>query len=145
MCIFAPLKFHAMAIKVLSAKKYATTLKVTIQKSGRLGFTDDTSKALNLSTEKYAKFAQDDEKNILYLIILDKSDEDAFDIKISSGYYYVSTKVMFDALGFKYEDGNIMFDLIRQPSLDDVLSGQVYYMKQRPTKNKERKNDITEP
>ncbi len=134
-----------MAITVLSAKKYATTLKVTIQKSGRLGFTDDTSKALNLSTEKYAKFAQDDEKNILYLIILDKSDEDAFDIKISSGYYYVSTKVMFDTLGFKYEDGNIMFDLIRQPSLDDVLSGQVYYMKQRPTKNKERKNDITEP
>ena len=52
---------------------------------------------------------------------------------------------MFDTLGFNYENGNIMFDLIRQPSLDDVLQGQVYYMKQRQTKNKEKKNDIIEP
>lgn len=134
-----------MKFTILSAKNYATTLKVTIQKSGRLGFTDDSAKALRLSTEKYAKFAQDDENGSLYLIILDKNDEDAFEIKISSGYYYVSTKVLFDSLGFMYEDGNIMFDLIRRSSLDDQFSGQVYFMKQRLTKNKERKNDISEP
>ena len=31
-----------MAIKLLSAKKFATNLKATIQASGRLGFTADT-------------------------------------------------------------------------------------------------------
>jgi hypothetical protein len=50
---------------------------------------------------------------------------------------------MFDTLGYNYEDGNIMFDLIRQPSLDNDLQGLVYFMKQRQTKNKDKKNDIT--
>ena len=52
---------------------------------------------------------------------------------------------MFDTLGFNYENGNIMFDLVRQPSLDDDLQGQVYFMKQRPIKNKDKKNDIEVP
>ena len=90
-------------------------------------------------------FAQDDENGSLYLIINSERSEDAFEIRVSSGYYYVPTKVMFDTLGYNYEDGNIMFDLIRQPSLDNDLQGLVYFMKQRQTKNKDKKNEIIEP
>ena len=134
-----------MAITVLSAKQFATKLKATIQASGRLGFTAETATALGLESGKFAKFAKDDEKESLYLIIINESNEDAFEIRVSSGYYYVPTKVMFDTLGFNYENGNIMFDLVRQPSYDDDLQGQVYYMKQRPIKNKDKKNDIEVP
>ena len=128
-----------MAIKLLSAKQFATKLKATIQASGRLGFTADTATALGLESGKFARFAQ------LYLIINSERSEDAFEIRVSSGYYYVPTKVMFDTLGYDYENGNIMFDLVRQPSLDDDLQGQVYFMKQRPIKNKEKKNDLIVP
>jgi hypothetical protein len=39
-----------------------------------------------------------------------------------------------------------MFDLVRQSSLDDDLQGQVFFMKQRITKNREKKNEvISEP
>lgn len=135
-----------MAITILSAKQFATKLKATIQASGRLGFTAETATALGLESGKFAKFAKDDEKESLYLIIINESNEDAFEIRVSSGYYYVPTKVMFDTLGFNYENGNIMFDLVRQPSLDDDLQGQVYFMKQRQIKNKDKKNDdITNP
>ena len=134
-----------MAITILSAKQFATKLKATIQASGRLGFTAETATALGLESGKFAKFAKDDEKESLYLIIINESNEDAFEIRVSSGYYYVPTKVMFDTLGFNYENGNIMFDLVRQPSYDDDLQGQVYYMKQRPIKNKDKKNDIEAP
>jgi len=134
-----------MAITILSAKQFATKLKATIQASGRLGFTAETATALGLESGKYAKFAKDDEKDSLYLIIINESNEDAFEIRLSSNYYYVPTKVMFDTLGYDYENGNIMFDLVRQPSLDDDLQGQVYFMKQRPIKNKEKKNDIIVP
>ena len=134
-----------MAIRLLSAKQFATKLKATIQASGRLGFTAETATALGLESGKFAKFAKDDEKESLYLIIINDSNEDAFEIRVSSGYYYVPTKVMFDTLGFNYENGNIMFDLVRQPSLDDDLQGQVYFMKQRPIKNKDKKNDIEVP
>ena len=121
-----------MAIKILSAKRFAIKLKATIQASGRLGFTAETATVLDLKSGKFAKFAQDDENKSLYLIIVDKGSEDAFPVRETSGYFYVPTKVMFDTLGYKYENGNIMFDLVRQTSLDNDLQGQVYYMKQRP-------------
>ncbi|MBQ9205034.1 MAG: hypothetical protein IJ155_12435, partial [Prevotella sp.] len=98
-----------------------------------------------LKSGKFAKFAKDDENGTLYLIIINEGSEDAFSIRESSGYYYVPTKLMFDTLGYNYENGNIMFDLIRKPSLDNDLQGQVYFMKQRPIKSKEKKNDIVDP
>ena len=131
-----------MAFKILSAKQFAIKLKATIQASGRLGFTSETATALDFKSGKFAKFAQEDENKSLYLIITDEGNEDAFSIRENGGYYYIATKVMFDTLGYNYENGNIMFDLIRQPSLDDDLQGQVYFMKQRPIKNKEKKDDI---
>ena len=142
--IFAA-KIIDMTITILSAKQFATKLKATIQASGRLGFTSETATALGLASGKFAKFAKDDENNALYLIIINEGSEDAFSIRESSGYYYVPTKVMFDTLGFNYENGNIMFDLVRKPSLDDDLQGQVYYMKQRTNKYRKEKNDIAEP
>ena len=135
--IFAE-NLYNMAITILSAKQFATKLKATIQASGRLGFTADTATALGLESGKFARFAQDDENGSLYLIINSERSEDAFEIRVSSGYYYVPTKVMFDTLGYNYDNGNIMFDLIRQPSLDNDLQGLVYFMKQRQTKNKDR-------
>ena len=131
-----------MSITILSAKQFATKLKATIQASGRLGFTAETATALDFKSGQFAKFAQDDENKSLYLIIINEGSEDAFSVRESSGYFYVPTKVMFDTLGFNYENGNIMFDLVRQPSLDDDLQGQVYFMKQRQIKNREKKNDI---
>ena len=131
-----------MAITILSAKQFATKLKATIQASGRLGFTAETATVLGLESGKFAKFAKDDENGSLYLIIINERSEDAFEIRVSSGYYYVPTKVMFDTLGFNYENGNIMFDLVRQHSLDNDLQGHLYFMKQRQIKNREKKNDI---
>ena len=130
-----------MAIRIINAKQFTTKLKATIQFSGRLGFTEETANVLDLSVGKFARFAQDDEKNTLYLIIIDKASEDAFQIRLSSGYYYVPTKMMFDMLGFDYEHNTIMFDLIRQPSLDADLMGQAYLMKQRVNKRKDKANE----
>ena len=120
-----------MAITIISAKRFATKLKATIQRSGRLGFTEETARYMNLADEKFAKFAQDDESGTLYLIIIDKSNEDSFDIRSSSGYYFVPAKMMFDSLGMDYEQNVIMFDLVRKPSLDETLEGQVFLMKTR--------------
>lgn len=134
-----------MAINIISAKQFATKMKVTIQSSGRLGFTDDTAKVLDLASGKYVKFAQDDETSILYFILVNEECEDAFSIRESGGYFYVPTKMMFDMLGMDYENNNIMFDLIRQAALDESLQGQVYLMKPRINKRKEKKNDDMEP
>lgn len=130
-----------MSITIISAKRFATKLKATIQRSGRLGFTEETAKYMHLADEKFAKFAQDDDNGTLYLIIIDKRNEDCFEIRSSSGYYFVPAKMMFDSLGMDYEKNVIMFDLVRKPSLDETLEGQVFLMKTRISKRKEQKND----
>ena len=71
-----------MSITVLSAKQFATKLKATIQASGRLGFTAETATVLGLESGKFAKFAKDDEKESLNLIIINESNEDAFEIRV---------------------------------------------------------------
>ena len=131
-----------MTIKILIAKNFAIKLKATIQASGRLVFEVETATVLGLKSGKFAKFAQDDKNKFLYLIIVDMENEDAFPVRKSSGYFYVPTKVMFDSLGLDYQNGTIMFDLVRQPSLDNDLQGQVYFMKQRP-KRKARQAHTT--
>ena len=130
-----------MAIHIICAKNFATKLKATIQRSGRLGFTEETARYMNLADEKFAKFAQDDENGTLYLIIIDKRNEDSFDIRSSSGYYFVPAKMMFDSLGVDYEKNVVMFDLVRKPSLDETLEGQVFLMKSRITKRKDKKDE----
>ena len=42
-----------MALTLLSAKNFTFTLKVTIQKSGKLGFSAPTAEALGIDTKSY--------------------------------------------------------------------------------------------
>lgn len=132
-----------MAISIISAKQFVLKLKVTIQSSGRLGFTGETASQLQLSERAGVKFAKDDEKSILYLIIIDTPSEDAFELRSSGGYYFTETSRLFDYLGYDYSKGNIIFDLIRQDNLDEQLAGEAYMMKPRK-KRKENKDEVTE-
>lgn len=125
-----------MAIRILSAKLFATKLKATIRSSGQLGFSEATAKILDLESGKFAKFAQDSDNGLLYLVIVDKGSQDAFPVRESSGYFYVPTTTMFDVLGYNYSKGLIIFDLVRQCSLDKELQGKVFFMKQRKHEKK---------
>lgn len=117
-----------MALTTLSAKRFQTKLKVTIQSSGRLGFTDRTAKELKLEKGSRLKFLMDDKSEALFLVKMAWEDEDAFDVKLSGNYYYLATKLLFDELGYDYRTRNIMFDLIRKPDLDEETGGETYKM-----------------
>ena len=131
------LKNFNMAITILSAKEYGKKLKATIQASGKLGFTEQTAEELRLGEDNVGiKFGKDGEK--LYLIRVGSCDEDAFKVKKSGMYVYVSTKELFDRLHYDYAGKVYMFDLVRSSELDDELQGEVYFMKQR---TKEKKKD----
>lgn len=130
-------------ISIIRTKDFNVKLKVTIHSSGRLGFTADTAKALNLSSNLYVKFAKDDEdEKSLYLILVKDPDDDAFRVIKSGAYYYIPTTLMFESLGFDYKKYNIMFDMIRMPDLDAFLEGQVYKLNKRIVMRKEREKNI---
>ncbi len=112
-------------------------LKATIQKTGKLGFAEASSKHLQFGEGSVVQFAEDDqEKGTLYLINMPNSqDETAFKVCKAGRYFYVNTKALFDKLGFDYETNTIIFDLKREPKYTDM---EVYKMEKRilPRKNK---------
>lgn len=120
-------------MRILSVRQFSSRLKVTIQSSGRLNFTDDTTKTLGITENTPVKFALDDEDdNALYLVIAsDYNDEDAFKVRKSGSYYYVPTKNLFDALGIEYEGNSLGYDLVRAESRDSELGGMAFKMNQR--------------
>ena len=131
-------------MRILSVKQFSSRLKVTIQSSGRLNFTEDTTKTLGIVENAPVKFALDDENdNTLYLVIAsDLDDEDAFKVRKSGSYYYVPTKNLFDALGIEYEGKSLGYDLVRAESRDIELGGMAFKMSQRE-KSRSGGNDDT--
>lgn len=120
-----------MAIKIISTRNFTKPLKVTIQSSGKLGFTHDTAEILKLESGKLIQFGRDDDKNEMYLILTRDTPEDAFAVAKAGDYFYLPTTLMFDALGYNYRKFTYFFDLVRREDLDEQLRGEVYYMKER--------------
>jgi hypothetical protein len=119
-------------MKILSAKKFGVRLKATVQATGKLGFTKATSDALNLEECPFVTFSQtEDEHKDLFLSISREPSDDAFRVLISGGYYSLSTKALFDALGLDYKNNTVIFDLHRVASYDDELSGEAYKLVMR--------------
>ena len=105
-----------MGLSVYSAKLYSAKMKVTIQATGKLGFTTETASALGLTNDTYIKIAGDDEaKDVLYMIVCPDKDEDGFKTHSSSGYYYLQTTMLFNDLHIDYKNFTVMFDLNREP------------------------------
>lgn len=120
-----------MNLKFINSYQYSSRLKATIQATGKLGFTQEAATALGLCADKEIMFAVDEDDAELYMAILDDHDERAFLVRKSGLYYYLPTKLMFDALGVNYAEESIMYDLVRMPAMDQQFRGKAYKMKQR--------------
>ena len=132
-----------MAIKIISTKNFTKPLKVTLQSSGKLGFTRDTADVLKLDSGRMIQFGRDEEKKEMYMILTQEQREDAFAVAKAGEYYYLPTTLMFDALGYDYKVKTYFFDLVRRADMDAELNGEVYYMKERfKTKSKEMIDEL---
>ena len=128
-----------MALTLLSAKNFAFTLKVTIQRSGKLGFSAPTAEALGIDTNTYAKFYMDDENPMSPVVVFSKNkDDDSFKANKSSDYYSLSTTILFDSLGFDFKKQNIICDLKREEDADAIVGGEAYRLVSRAPKSRRK-------
>ena len=123
-------------MKILSAREYNVSLKVTIHQSGRMNFSDETAKVLALTVDKGVKLFQDDEAEQLYMAIMEKPDADSFQIRKSGTYYYAPTQLLFDALEVDYKRYTVFYDLVRCKDFDEEAGGVCYKMNMRTIKKK---------
>ncbi|MDO4496942.1 MAG: hypothetical protein Q4B58_03790 [Bacteroidales bacterium] len=138
-----------MALTFFNAKELEPNLKVTIQKSGKLGFTAQTAEILSITTSTYFRFAQDDDKT-LFMVVSETPGDDAYRAYKAGDYFYLKTAPLFDHLGIVYSKDTVMFDLKRHSVLDEEAGGKVYLMKQRTAKTRKQEKsesatDLTIP
>lgn len=127
-------------IKFFSARQYSAKLKVTIQSTGKLGFTDDTAKELELSSQTYIKLGADEnDPDVMYMVVLSEVDEDAFKVCKAGDYFYLPTSVLFMALGYDFKNKTIIFDLTRSSDYDADFGGKVYKLNKRESDKKKKK------
>ena len=129
-----------MAINIIDTTQFSVKLKATIQATGKLGFTNETANCLNLQIGQAVNFAKDDETEELYLIIANEATANTLKVCKSGMYYYIQTKLMFDAFGYEYKKKTIIFDLTRKKDLDEYLNGKVYKMNKREIVRKNMKS-----
>ena len=128
-----------MALTLLSAKNFAFTLKVTIQRTGKLGFSAPTAEALGIDTNTYAKFYMDDENPMSPVVVFSKNkDDDSFKANKSGDYYSLSTTILFDSLGFDFKKQNIICDLKREEDADAIVGGTAYRLVSRAPKSRRK-------
>lgn len=129
-------------MKILSARQYNCNLKVTIQQTGRMNFSDETAKVMALAPGMGVKFFTEGEPEELYMAILDEPDIDSFKIKKSGMYFYAATQLLFDDLGVDYKQNTVFYDLVRCVALDEEAGGQCYKMNYRSIKKKTHEEDV---
>jgi len=114
-------------LKFIDASKIET-LKVTIQKSGKLGFSMSTARRLSISG-KFVRFAKDENDN-MYFQVSDKSGSDAYKVCKGGEYFYLKTESLFDYVGIPFRDGIVIYDLEYCSEYD------AYLMKYRKAKTR---------
>jgi hypothetical protein len=105
-----------MKIKFFSTRDTDRNIKCTVHITGKLGFSKNSIKYLDIDTSKYVKIGiNEEDKNdtSLYLLIQDVRDKESFRINKAGNYYYLNTKFLFDELNIDYKKTKIIYDIQR--------------------------------
>lgn len=113
-----------MKIKFYNPKELDKTHKVTIQKTGKMGFTKDAAEYLKLDQMKSANIGENEEDSTdksLYLVVL-TDNTGFFSVQKAGDYFYIKTKVLFDNLKLDYTNTSLSYDMTKI-----VEDGETYY------------------
>jgi hypothetical protein len=105
-----------MQLKFITPKEIDGTPKITVHKSGKLGFSRSAADLLDIENNKFCKFAYDEENErdrVLYFLIEKTNDGESFSISKAGDYYYIKAKSLLNDLGIDFSDPTItiIFDI----------------------------------
>ena len=104
-----------MKLNFIKAKDIDRNAKATIHISGKLGFSSDAARKLDLAGKtKGILIAMNEDKNDenLYIKTVEQITEDAFPIVKAGEYYYVNAKAFFDTYDIDYRNKKIAYDIL---------------------------------
>lgn len=117
----------ADSLKKLNAQRLQQSVKATVQSNGRLTFTVEATKVMELSDEK-SLIIFEAENGDLGATISHKGDPDAFELKKCGLYFYVAFKNYLQQAGIDYKGQRIIYDITE---LDEKLDERTLYKFER--------------
>jgi len=124
-------------LKIFKPSELDKKLKCTIHITGKLGFSLETIKKLNINESTYIIIGANEEdasdKNY-YMAISNEPDIDGFKINKAGAYYYANTKALFDTLKLDYKSNTIIFDITNFKHEGQKL----YKLQKREVKKKQK-------
>jgi hypothetical protein len=125
-------------IKFYKPSELEKNLKVTIHRSGKMGFSSDAAIKLKLPAAKSAQIGfRDGEEDVLYLVVYTDNAPDSFKVSKAGQYYYINTKVLFDNLKMDVSKGDIVYEITEVEHRGEILKN-MYRLKRRPSDLKEK-------
>jgi hypothetical protein len=126
-----------MKLKFFNPDSLDKNLKATVHKSGKLGFTVDAAKKMELAPNKSAGIAMNEENpsdKSLYVVIYPDVRDNAFRVAKAGDYYYINLKNLFDSLKVNYREQSVVYDITQE-----IVEGQKLFkfvMRDNIRKNK---------
>ena len=102
-----------MQIRIIKPKETATPAKITVHKTGKLGFSKGAMELLELGTYRFAKFGFDEDNKLCILMFKD-ADEETFSIAKAGAYFYITAKTLLQDLKIDFKSANTtIFDIMK--------------------------------
>lgn len=105
---------------------YSKILKATVHISGKLGFTLEAIRLLELDKKRYIKIARNSKDKTdtnLYIFVYNDEDENTFKVIKAGKYVYVNTKTLFDSINLNYKEKKMIYRITEEFNED----GAKYY------------------
>lgn len=99
-----------------NAEEITSNAKCTIHKSGKLGFSMDAIKLMEIDKSNSISIAKGpdfNETGNLYAVVNRNETDGAFKIIKAGAYYYLNTKSLFNQLEYPFQHERIMFDVVQ--------------------------------
>ena len=132
-----------MAVKILSSKMFSKKMKLTIHKTGRLGFNEEAVRVLRVVDKPCFTFGLADGKPFDEGLLIARHDEqnpDGFKTLSSGKNFYLNTAALFDMYDLNYRNVSFIYDLNRAPAYDEDMKGETYTMHLRTRARNSVKN-----
>lgn len=130
-----------MNFKILKSTEIPKDMRLSVHKTGKLGFSSEAKTQLKLEEYKtvtLAANADDETDKNLYMMLNTDEPDGAYKISKAGDYYYANTGALFTSLGFDYADGNLVVDMRRMQQGETVYYRLSFSKKQTKSTNQKK-------
>lgn len=117
------------SLEFFDTDEHLGTVKASVHKTGRLGFSNGANKLIGFEEQKFFKLGRkivegiDSTYDTLYMIPVSEEDERTFKVVKAGVYYYLKTKRLLNQMGIDYKNESVIFDIA------EVIEGKERYFK----------------